>query len=180
MLPTVSQQLQSIKRRMEETIIPALPSSEKFAQEQAAFILITLNWLMETHEYQHRYEVIENIEYRELLQNMINRDLHLEHGGRMLDAIQNAILEPGPSQSDGAIPLSTIIEQTRRFKKLSGELYTALSAHNGREGNPTVDLFSDVAIRQGLRELSFYRRTGYTESPQDIGEILTGQTKDQG
>ncbi len=35
MLPTVSQQLQSIKRRMEETIIPALPSSEKFAKNRS-------------------------------------------------------------------------------------------------------------------------------------------------
>jgi hypothetical protein len=168
-----------MKRRMEETIVPALPPNEKFAQEQAAFIVIALNWLLETHEYQHRYEVIENTEYRELLKNMAGHATELKDGGDLLRAIQHAILEPGPSPTDGVFPLSIVIEQTRRFKRLSADLYAALSAQSSREVNPTRRLFSDAAIRQGQRELSFYRRTGYVDSSQDIGEVLKTQTQEQ-
>jgi len=174
MIPTVSQQLQAIKRRIEETIIPELPENAKFAREQAAFIVISLDWLLDINEHQYRYEVVENMEYRQLLADMIDRSKG-EIADDSIQLIRRSLLEPKPPQQDAIIPLQTVIEQNRKLKKLAAELFTMFSKQNGSHANPARDLFARVALRQGRRELAFFSRTGYVEVGNTLGMELGHQ-----
>lgn len=59
MIPTVSQQIFAIRNSMAKTVIPALSPNEKFAAEQANLIVASLDWLLDAHESEHRYEMVE-------------------------------------------------------------------------------------------------------------------------
>jgi hypothetical protein len=58
MVPTVTQQLRSMRRRFCDTILPALPPDAEFAREQANLMLATFDWLLDTHEHEYRYQVV--------------------------------------------------------------------------------------------------------------------------
>ncbi|CAN5755071.1 hypothetical protein BH09PSE5_BH09PSE5_05290 [soil metagenome] len=172
MIPTISQQLKAIKTRIEESVIPELPAESKFAREQASFIVTTLEWMLDTHEHEYRYEVVENVEYRDLLQAMLKRNIAGSVDPSLLAEAKSVIDEKGPSRDEAVIPLRDVLQQNRRLKQAAMSLYTALSANCGARDNPTRDLVSDVSIGQGRRELAFFKKTGWVKSQDDLGVLL--------
>ena len=177
MIPTVAQQLQSIKLRLTETITPALPADERFAQEQAGLMVATLDWMLDTQEYQYRYEVVENVEYRRLL-----AELAESTGAQLTDAdalseVRNTLSEPGPSPQDAAMALADLADQNRRLKELTRRVFTALSTVPGAElAQRARTLLAEVARRQGERELAWFRMTGFPQAPGEISAVLAGAT----
>ena len=172
MLPSISQQIQSIKTRLEETILPEVANSSAFVQEQAALILMSLEWILDTHEHQYRYEVVENADYRKLLTDMIKLEAAGSAGADLVRSIRQVIQEPGPDAQEASIPLSAVAEQNRRLKKLAANLYREFARDHASKSNPAREMLAQVALRQGDRELAFFKRTGYTKTPDNIGTIL--------
>jgi len=174
-IPTVAQQLKAVKARLEESVIPLLPGDAKFAREQATFIITTLDWLLDTHEHQYRYEVVENVDYRALLSAMLERRLPASLDVSLFSAARNVLQEKGPAPSEASIPMGEVLEQNRRLKSAAMGLYTALSEGCGSRDNPTRDLVSAVSIKQARREVAFFKKTGWVSTDDDLGTLLNEQ-----
>ncbi len=175
MIPTVAQQLQSIQLRLTETIIPALPTDARFAQEQAGLIVATLDWMLDTQEYQYRYEVVENVQYRRLLAEFAEGDENQLAIADALPEVRDTLSEPGPSPQDAAMALGDLADQNRRLKDLTRRVFTTLLAVPSSEPAQRARvLLAEVARRQGERELAWFRMTGFPQAPGEIAAVLTG------
>lgn len=174
MIPTVTQQLQALYRRLAETVLPAIPADEEFAQEQGQLILATLNWLMDTHEYEYRYEVVENTEYRSLLSELV----HLDGLDEQLRAEARANLaEAGPREDEAATPLPDLADQSRRFKRLAVNAASDLLANSGAGAEAARPLVARAARIQGMRELAFFRTTGFSPENRELrAELRSDQS----
>lgn len=158
MIPTVTQQLRSMRARLEETVVPALPAEAGFAREQALLMLATLDWLVDTHEHEYRYQVVENHEYREVV--------------AALDADSAGVIDrPAPSPEDVAVPLDEIAEQNRLLKDLVAQAHASAARDPGARDR-AHDLVSGVARRQRDRELAWYRMTGFPGTQPGIADVL--------
>ncbi|WP_037140333.1 hypothetical protein [Rhodococcoides fascians] len=165
MIPTVTQQLQALRRRVSETLMPALPETAKFANEQAKLVVSTIDFLIDTHEHEYRYEVLENIEYRQLVASLT---------AHKADASAEEILgERGPAPSDAAIKLERIVDQNRRLKDTARRLDAEASVNPESDSAVQANsLVAELAQRQVARELSWYRLSGFPDSPGEIGATL--------
>lgn len=164
MIPTVTQQLRSMRTRLAETVVPALPDEDGFAREQALLMLATLDWLVDTHEHEYRYQVVENHEYRELVAAL------RPDGAESADAAA-LLARPAPSPADVAVPLADLAEQNRLLKELVARLLASGTADpTTRDG--ARDLVARVARGQRDRELSWYRMTGFPGARPGIAEVL--------
>lgn len=169
MNPTISQQIQAIKLRIEETIIPELKEDAIFAREQAAFIVMSLNWLMQTHSHQYRYEVVENLEYRNLIKRLASIGVV---NAALLAEINQATLSNGPLPDEAIIPLDDLAVHTRKLKQLTAELFNSLCGQSDQKAEAARKLLQEVSVRQGDREQAFFEGTGFTSSPNKLGYLL--------
>lgn len=165
MVPTVTQQLEAMRRRFAETIIPALPQDADFAQEQAKLMLATFDWLLDTHEHQYRYVVVENNLYRRLLAELAAL------GGRGLPEplcadVRACLAEPGPAAEEASTPLPRLEDQNRRIKQLAMTMAGALQ--DGADAGAARALVAECAHAQGKRELAFFRKTGFPGDEHDL------------
>lgn len=165
MIPTVTQQLRSMRRRFCDTILPALPPDAEFAQEQANLMLATFDWLLDTHEHEYRYQVVENDEYRRLLAELVG--LAGDALGEQAREEAGACLaEPGPDPGEASVPLADIADQNRRLKEHAMGLAAAALADSG--SGETRARIARTALSQVDRELAYYRSTGF---PRSAGEL---------
>lgn len=172
MNPTITQQLQSMKLRMEETIIPEINEDATFAREQAAFIVMTLDWLMQTHEHQYRYEVVENTEYRGLVSRMLAVSDDLVNYEALHAQVQHVLDEAAPAPQEAMIPLRDLNIQNRRLKQLTAQLFETLCQGSKSHADAARALLGEVSISQGNRELAFFKGTGFTKTADDLGQLL--------
>ena len=163
MIPTVSEQLQAMRRQLTAVIIPALDPEADFARQQALLISATLEWLCEVHSYEYRYEVVENLHYRELLEALTD--------GASDDETAALLTQPGPQPSEAAIALSELADQTIRLKERVAAIY--LNGIPDDRRARAKEIISAAARQQVERELSWYRLTGFPGDVQLIGEALS-------
>ncbi|HVV07933.1 hypothetical protein [Amycolatopsis sp.] len=164
MIPTVTQQLEAIRRRLAETVVPELPESAEFAHEQVLLIDAALGFLIETHEHEYRYAVVEHHDYRTVLGELARL------GGTTDRPVLDALDESGPGETDAVIPLPELTERTRTMKVLVERLYRRLSADGVAGAN---ELMADLAARQVGREASWFRQAGFTlPGSAHIGSVL--------
>jgi hypothetical protein len=168
MIPSVSQQLEAIKRRLIESVVPQLPADAAFAHEQVLLIGAALDFLIETHEHEYRAAVVENHEYRDLLRELQGRRSTPD------DEVSAVLAEDGPARDDGAVELRMITEQTVRLKELGDRLYRELAGRGDTVDRPVSDLLAGIAERQVEREASWFRGAGFTRDAVSIGELLRG------
>lgn len=161
MIPTVTQQLRAMRIRLEETVVPALPDEAGFAREQALLMMATLDWVIDTHEHEYRYQVVENHEYRRLVAALGPGD----------PALADLLARPAPSPGDVAVPLAEIAEQNRLLKEFVADTRES-SAEDPAERERSHDLLTGVARRQRDRELAWYRMTGFPGAQAGIAEVL--------
>jgi len=156
MNPTVTQQLEAMRTTMERVVMPALPPTEKFANEGAALVWATLNWLVDVADSEFRYELEEAADYRGLLQAL-----------SALGSVDQAVLDEEPAGADG--DLGAVRAQSRRLKEAA--VTAALEI-----GPSARTLLLDVADRQSAREQAWFRMTGFTttDKPGGIAEVLAG------
>lgn len=160
MVPSITQQLESMRHRFAETVLPALSADAEFAQEQAKLMLATFDWLLDTHPYQYRYVVVENSEYRNLLSDLVSlADAGVSRG--LLEQARARLDEPGPAPDEARTPLFELADQTRRLKQLAMSIAAALQETDER--GAACDLVASIARSQGARELAFFRMTGFTQ-----------------
>ena len=79
MSPEIEQFLSGMQKTIEEVIMPNL--TDRFAQEQAGVVAATLGFLKTVHDKVFHYELLENIEYKKILQDTLrlldnNKDLN--------------------------------------------------------------------------------------------------------
>lgn len=165
MVPTVTQQLRSMRRRFCDTILPALPADAEFAQEQAKLMLATFDWLLDTHEHEYRYQVVENNEYRSLLTELVFL-AGAATGEQWREEANACLAEPGPAPGEASVPLADLADQNRRLKEHAMSLVSSLLADS--EAGDARTLLARTARVQGDRELAYYRLTGF---PRDAAEI---------
>ena len=168
MIPTVTKQLESIRRRLIESVVPELPADAEFAHEQVLLIGAALEFLIECHEHEYRYAVIENHDYRILLDDLTG-------GGTADVEVAGLLAEQGPAKDDGAIPLQTITEQTARMKVAAERLHDRLTTQPPDAAEPHASaLFARTAVRQVEREAAWFRRAGFTRDADPIDSVLKG------
>lgn len=170
MVPTITQQLEAMRHRFAQTIVPALSPAAEFAQEQAKLMLATFDWLLDTHEYEYRYVVVENNEYRRLLSDLAGALGDTGAPQRLRDEVRACLAEQGPAPQEAIAPLPQLAEQTRRFKQLAMSVAAALQ--EGAKANAVRALVADCARAQGKRELAFFRKTGFPRDAQDLRSEL--------
>lgn len=160
MVPSIAQQLQTLRATMADTIIPALPAEAGFAQEQAGLMLATLDWLADVQAHAYRYELTENAEYRALLEALAPDD----------EEARAALAAPEPPQP-GAVPAAdAVAAENATLKALAGRLFEACA------GDPAARaLMVEQARRQGEREAAWFRMTGFPRDPSAIGEVLASE-----
>lgn len=169
MVPTVTQQLLSLHRRLADTILPALPPDEEFAREQGRLMLATLNWLLDTHEYEYRYEVVENTDYRHLLSSLVNLG-RSEVDEHLRAEIRTILAEAGLAEDEARTPLAELADQTRQLKQLAARLASVLLS--GSDAEATQSLLGHAARVQEKRELAFYRMTGFSQEARELRSVL--------
>jgi hypothetical protein len=154
MTPTVTQQLEAMKTTMERVVMPALPGDAKFAHEGAGLVHATLNWLIDVHESEFRYELDEASDYRALLLALAD-----------LGDVDKTLLDEEPAGADG--DLAAVRDQGRRLKAAAVSAALAI-------GGPARGLVLDVADKQNAREQAWFRMTGFTATakPGGIAEVL--------
>jgi hypothetical protein len=168
MIPSVTQQLEAIRRRLIESVVPELPADAAFAHEQVLLIGAALEFLIECHEHEYRYAVTENHDYRVLLDDLTG-------SGAAAGEAADLLAEQRPAPDDGAIPLRTITEQTARMKVAAERLHDRLVAQRPAAGEPDVSaLFARTAVRQVEREAAWFRRAGFTRDADPIDSVLKG------
>ncbi|MCQ6281652.1 hypothetical protein [Bacillus sp. EB600] len=173
MIPTMALQLQALKLRMEETIIPALPSDAAFAHEQANLMLATLDWMLDTHEHQYRYEVVENAEYRELLTKLVSNVKLIHTDVEVITSVYEVLSEVGPEPTEAIIPLNKIIDQNRKMKGLTERLYDVMRVLPNKEvARQARTQLAKVAERQAKLEFAFFRMTGFSKDAPELGTVL--------
>lgn len=67
--PEISQFLSGMKKTIEQVIMPNL--TDRFAQEQAGIVAATLGFLGTVQDKVFHYELLENFEYKRILQDML-------------------------------------------------------------------------------------------------------------
>lgn len=169
MVPTVTQQLRSMRRRFCDTILPALPTNAEFAQEQANLMLATFDWLLDTHEHEYRYQVVENNEYRSLLTELVFLAGAVV-GEQLREGADACLAEPGPAPDEASVPLADLADQTRRLKEHAIRLGSSLLADSG--SGEARSLLAKIASAQGDRELAYYRLTGFPRGAAEIQSTL--------
>lgn len=170
MIPTVAQQLEGIKRSLVTSVAPELPPEAAFARQQVLLIGAALDFLIESHAYEYRYAVVENVEYRTLLEELAERATVSPTD------VTDVLAEEGPAPSDAELPLRTITEQTRRIKVLCERLYADVAAGGGVDIPAVLDLQARTAERQVEREASWFRLAGFTMDAPPIDVVLSGST----
>lgn len=169
MVPTVTQQLRTMRRRFCDTILPALPAEAGFAQEQAKLMLATFDWLLDTHEEEYRYEVLENDEYRRLLTALAEL---LDPAGddQLREEIKSCLAERGPTPDEASTPLAKLADQTHRLKEHTMQLASRLL--DGPGAGAARRLLAQAANVQGNRELAYYRLTGFPQEAETLQSNL--------
>lgn len=166
MMPTVAQQLAGIRNTMTKVVIPGLDPGDRFAQEQAGLIVATLNWILDVQGSEYSYEAAENGEYRALLPRLASTATGPEHSERA-EALRAAAAESGT----GLPTLDALRAQTRRFKSLVDDFYSALGDDPGAPA--AKQLVLEVACSQARRDQSWFRMTGFPkEVDGDIASVL--------
>ena len=177
MIPTIAQQLQALKVRMVETILPALPSDAAFAHEQANLMVATLDWMLDTHEHQYRYEVVENAEYRQLLTKLVSL-VARDADDNIITSVHEVLSEVGPAPTDAIIPMNQIINQNRKMKEITEQLYDVLCVHPNKEVAKQAQIqLAKLAERQAKLETSFFRMTGFPKDAPELGTVLAEYAK---
>ena len=166
MIPTVTQQLESIKRSLVTSVAPELPPEAAFARQQVLLIGAALDFLIECHAHEYRYAVVENAEYRTLLKELAGR------ASNSSTDVTDVLAEDGPAPNDAQLPLPTITEQTRRMKVLCERLYADVAAGGGADIPAVLDLQAKTAERQVEREASWFRLAGFTMDSPPIDVVL--------
>lgn len=164
MIPSTTQQLEAIKRSLVTTVAPELPAEAAFARQQVLLIGAALDFLIECHAHEYRYAVVENTEYRTLLDELVGRA-----STPPTDAA-DVLAEESPAPGDARLPLGTITEQTRRMKVLCERLYADVAA----DAPAVRDLQAGIAERQVEREASWFRLAGFTMDSPPIDVVLEG------
>jgi hypothetical protein len=172
MVPTIGQQIKSLRRRFADTIIPVLPL-DSFVKEQANLMLATMDWLLDTHEHQYRYEVIENVEYRNLLGKLINDAEAITAEKAIVDSARELLSEAGPAPTEAIIPLRSIIAQNKRLKELVERIYETVTTDTDTDiAKRAKKQLVEVAVLQERRECAFYRMTGFPTDAGELGAVL--------
>ncbi len=173
MIPTMEMQLKSLRKRLLETVMPYLPEDAVFAKEQANLMLATFDWMIDTHTYNYRYEVIENVEYRNLVSNLAKDAEALPGEKATVAAIQELLAEKAPRPDEGAFPMKKLIDQNIRLKRFAETLFQALTADAGTDlAKAAKKQVGKVASLQERRERAFYRFTGFYIDSEAIEDVI--------
>jgi hypothetical protein len=165
-VPSVSQQLAAIRHTIAKTLVPALAADADFEREQAGLVLASLDWAMDVVVSEHRYEIVEHADYRDLLRALLDLGPGTDPADLDARAVLDAAAEPPPD-------LPGLRDQTRALKLAVEARFTALGGTDAAASARA--LVGDIARRQTERELAWARMTGFPGAVPAVADVLAEQ-----
>ena len=161
MVPTIAQQLQSIRRTLAATVVPSIEADASFAREQAGLILATLDLILDVQASEYRYELVEHLDAQALA-------AALRRLGTGADDDESEPADPPPADLDA------IRAQTLHAKQQAEHAFAVLGETDAAD--EAWRIMSAAARRQAERELSWARMTGFPKGPDPIAVVLDRQS----
>lgn len=172
MNPTIAEQIGAVRRRLEQTVLPALRPDADLAREQGEFILAALDLIATAHEHEYRYEVIELHDARATVEDLVACVTDEQARLRLLAECE-APPGPLPRVDECATSLADVRAAGRTFKRQVARLFEMLHNAGPVPRDAAIAVMSRLAERQVERERALYARTGYTTSERSLGEVLS-------
>lgn len=171
MVPTVAQQLQSVRRTLAATVLPSIDADASFAREQAGLVLATLDWILDVQASEYRYETVELDDATALVAAFHALDPDATDGEA----------DPAPATpADPAVPtdLTAIRARVLAAKQAAEAAFVALSPTD--HADEAWRLMSAAARRQAERELAWARMTGFPKGVTgSVAEVLDRQASQE-
>jgi len=172
MNPSVTTHLIAVRRRLAESILPALPADAEFAREQAAFVLKSLDLVLSIQEYSYRYEVIELHDYLAGMRALSALDVSNPIVDELRAQLLAALDEPSPGPDEALTPLAVLEHRVQSYKALVGAMFEAVSRQAGAAAEEARAVMTRLAGRQVERERALFSATGYTETDRPLAAIM--------
>ncbi|MFF3572667.1 hypothetical protein [Nocardia jiangxiensis] len=170
MIPTVAQQISAVRTTIAKNVLPALDPNDSFAAEQAGLVLACLDWTLDVHTSEYRYERVEHSDYRALLARLI--DLAPTRDAEEERAFLSAAAEP-------PVDLERLREQTRALKEMADRRYGILADAEPELAQRARQVMAAAAGRQCERELAWCRKTGFPRgADESVAHVLDRQQAD--
>jgi hypothetical protein len=170
----VGEHLLAIRRRLAETIIPAVSVEDELAVEQSTYVLRALDWLIEVHALEYRYEVVENVRYRRALTELI--DLLGGPGSEERDDLVSVAAAEAarvsPRSDEAATPLVELTRSTRAMKDLFMELFVGRPTAGTPDDSRFLQLLQSVSKNQVELELALHASGEYASSDRSLAGVL--------
>lgn len=162
MIPSVEQQLRSVRRTLADTVVPAIDPADAFAAEQAGLILATLDRVLDVQASEYRYDLLEWQDATALVAALAGLEAR---GASVAPADGDGAVAPADLDALRAATIAAKTDAERRFRALlDGEDADAARSLMGRAGRRVTE-----------RELAAARMTGFPRSVGSIAEVLERQ-----
>ncbi|MEU7812224.1 hypothetical protein [Pseudonocardia sp. NPDC049154] len=163
----MAERLATIRRRLSETVLPALPADADFAREQGEFVLQALDLLEAVAHLEYRYDLVEAHDYRRALTELA-AILPTDH--ELVDPLAGATAVPLPTPDPRPSP-AALADHVRMCKELVGRVFTVLA--RGDDRARALEVLRELADRQVERERALFAPTGATTSSATLAHVLT-------
>jgi hypothetical protein len=169
MVPDFRLRIQSMLRAMQEVVIPAIPASEKLAQDQASIIIGNLKLMAEQHDKLYRYELVELREYAQLVSQLIEA----AGGGASTDAACDAArqeLQKSAGVRASFIPTQDELAALTRGMKQAADMILRAAYEDGEPQfrHAAAALVMKQSEKQITRERSWFRAAGFELEPEKL------------
>lgn len=162
MLPGIDLRIANLIKAVQQIILPALPSEEKLAQEQARLVVGHLNIIQQQWKYAVRFEAGSLSAMTALAERIVD-----ELSGAQREALEQALA--GAKKADHADLNS--IEQA--IISLGSAIDAVILGDEGRMPLPqgVIDAVLDYGTRQSLRERVWFAGNGLDPDKAQLPEL---------
>jgi hypothetical protein len=172
MVPDFALRIQSMIRSMQEVVIPAIPSSQRLALDQANIIVGNLRIMAEQHDKLFQYELVELREFVSLVREMAEAAV----GGAASQASKEGarpVLENATKIVGLSIPTQSELAALTRSMKSAADALLRAAYEDGEPGFRAVA--RAAVMRQSesqiMRERSWFRMAGFELEPGKLATL---------
>lgn len=175
--PEISQFLSGMKKTIEQVIMPNL--TDRFAQEQAGMVAATLAFLGTVQDKVFHYELLENYEYKRILQEIV--DLFTQQNDTaqaiksIVENIHKHFADDQPGDAVYLRPYTYIRASNEVMKELLCELIQQQPAMSPTQRNTFEAVLKPFLKSIEIRERSWVKALGFDPEAKhqpDIANLL--------
>ncbi len=173
--PEISQFLSGMKKTIEQVVMPNL--TDRFAQEQAGIIAATLGFLDTVQDKVFHYELLENYEYKRILQDILASFGQEEDTPQAvkntLENIQEHFAKDKPEDAIYLRPYTYIRASNEVMKELLCELIQQQPAMSNTRRGAFEALLKPFLKSIETRERSWVKALGFDPEAKQQPDIAT-------